>query len=77
MPNEPELFRYVVEFFHSGKYGAAPTDIIRLKADNDSDAISQANWLARHTHCHHFQVRIVARSVQSVVYTAAACARVV
>jgi hypothetical protein len=77
MRSEPELSKYVVEFFLTGKNEAAPKDSIRLKADNDSDAIAQANWLARHTSCHHFQVRNLAQDVQSVIFRAAAVARAV
>lgn len=75
MLNGPQLSKYVCEFFHAGNNGPKPTESMCLKADNDSDAIAQATWLARHTHCHHFQVRTVTRGVHSVIYRASSGAR--
>ena len=63
MLNEQRPIKYVVEFFQSEKQGAVPDDMVYLKADTVSDAVSQANWLARHTRHHHFQVRGVVNGV--------------
>ena len=71
----PKFSKYVCEFFHAATNGAKPTESMCLKADNDSDAIAQATWLARRTYCHHFQVRTVAQGVHSVIYRALAGAR--
>ena len=75
MLNESQSSKYIVEIFATAKQGATPADRMRLKADNESDAIAQANWLARHTTCHHFQVRAVESGVQSVIYKSADLAR--
>ncbi len=72
MTNERHFSKYIVDFFHAGRNGAAPKDSLRLKVDNDSDAIAQANWLSRHTYCHHFQVRTVIGGVHSVIYRSSA-----
>ena len=74
MLNESQSSKYIVEFFDTGRQRAKPADVMRLKAESESDAIAQANWLARHTSCHHFQVRNVAQGVQSVIFRAAALA---
>lgn len=75
MLNELRLTKYVVEFFQSEKQGAAPNDKVYLKADTVSDAVSQANWLARHTCHHHFQVSVMADGARAVVYTSSPLAR--
>lgn len=75
MLNGPQLSKYVCEFFHAGNNGATPTESMCLKADNDSDAIAQATWLARRTHCQYFQVRTVTRGVHNVIYRASSGAR--
>jgi hypothetical protein len=68
MLKELRLTRYVVEFFHSSAQGGVPNDKVYLTADTVSDAVSQANWLARRTYHHHFQVRIVADGAHTIVY---------
>jgi len=68
MRSESDFQKYVVDFFHTGKRGARPKDSVCLKASNDSDAITQATSLARHTYHHHFQVRAVASGVHTVIY---------
>jgi len=68
MRSESDLSKYVVEFFHTGNRGARPKDTICLKASNESDALMQAAWLARHTYHHHFQVRAVANGVHTIIY---------
>jgi hypothetical protein len=73
--NQSQLSRYVVEFFATGRQRAKPADVMRLKAESESDAIAQANWLARHTSCHHFQVRALERGVHSVIYKSSDLAR--
>jgi hypothetical protein len=75
MLNELLSSKYIVDFFGSGKEGAKPTDSMRLSVENESDAIAQANWLACHTHCHHFQVRAVESGSQRVIYRSSAFAR--
>ena len=75
MLSEPQMSKYVVEFLHAANRGATPTDSMRLNVDNESDAIAQAKWLARHTYCHHFQVRAVTRGVHGVIYRSAAGVR--
>ena len=72
MPNGPQLSKYVVEFFHAGNNGAKPTECMYLKAENDSDAVAQANWLARRTWCRQFQVRVVTPGAHGVIYRAPA-----
>jgi len=73
MLNELRAPKYVVEFFQTGNQRARPSDRLLLKADNDSDAIAQAIWLARHTYHHHFHVR---DGVQTIIYTSSPIARV-
>ena len=75
MLNEPQSLKYIVEFFGTGNKGARPADTVRLKADDESEAIEQANWLARHTRFHHFQVRAVSGVVHSIIYQSSALAR--
>ena len=60
---------YVVEFFQSGKQGAVPNDMVYLKGETVSDAVSQAKWLARRTFHNHFQIRAVADGARPVIYT--------
>ena len=73
--NQSQLSRCVVEFFATGRQRAKPADVMRLKAESESDAIAQANWLACHTHCHHFHVRAVESGAQRVIYRSSAFAR--
>ena len=68
MLNELRATKYVVEFFQSGTRGAVPDDKLHLKADTESDAVAQANWIARHTHHHHFQIRAVVNGVHTVIF---------
>ncbi len=75
MLNGSQSWRYVVDFFDTGRAGAEPRDSMRLRAENEPDALAQADWLARHTYCHHFQVRAVEKGVHSVIYRSPALAR--
>ena len=75
MLSEPLSSNYIVEFFASGKKGAKPTDSMRLRAENEPEAIAQAKWLASRTYCHHFRVRAVATGMHSVIYSSSASAR--
>ena len=68
MVNDPRATKYMVEFFETKGHRGAPSDTLRLKADNDSDAVAQAHWLARHTYHDHFQVRAVAGGLQTIIY---------
>lgn len=77
MLNELRMTRYVVEFFQSAELGDIPNDQVYFKADNVSDAVSQANWLARHTCHHHYQVRVVADGAYRVVYISSPLAKAV
>jgi hypothetical protein len=74
MLNELRVAKYIVEFFQSGKQGAVPTDRLHLKAEADWEAITQANWLARHTHHNHFQVRD--GGTHTIIYRSSPLARV-
>ena len=75
MFNESQSSKYIIEFFDSAKMGAKPTDSMRLMAENEPDAIAQADWLARHTSCHHLHVRAVERGAHSVIYKSSDLAR--
>ena len=76
MLNEPRASSYIVEFFQTGRRQALPSDSMYLKAENDSDAIVQARWLARHTCHHHFHVRVVTYGVHTVILRSSPIAQV-
>jgi hypothetical protein len=76
MLNELRVSKYIIEIFRSGKPGAVPNDRMCLKADNESDAIAQAIWLARHTSHHHFQIRAVTNGMHTVIYRSSPLAQV-
>jgi len=68
MANGPRLSKYVVDFFHAAAGGSDSKESIRLEADDDSDAIEQAKWLARRTVHHHYQVRAAAGNIHVVIF---------
>jgi hypothetical protein len=76
MLNELRGSKYIVEFFQNATRRATPSDRMYLRADNDSDAIVQARWLARHTYHNHFQVRAVANGVHTVIFRTSPLAQV-
>jgi len=69
--NGPRSPQYVVDFFHNRDRSSDSNDSIRLKADNDSDAMEQARWLARRTVHQHYQIRAAAGEIYVVIYASA------
>jgi len=76
MLNELRGSKYVVEFFQAGTRGAPPGDRMYLRADNESDAVVQARWLARRTYHDHYQVRAVTDGAHTVIFKTSPLAQV-
>jgi hypothetical protein len=47
-----------------------------LRADNESDAVVQARWLARRTYHDHYQVRAVTDGAHTVIFKTSPLAQV-